>query len=78
MIIIAFILLIIFRYGLRFSHTIREKVSETTQAIINPRALFVDIIWGLIKGIIVGIFWKYLFINITLAVISFIVYQYKK
>ena len=77
MIIARFILLIIFGYGLRYSRTIRETFSKTVENITNPRA-FINILWGFIKGIIAGIFWKYLFITLPLAVISFFVYKFKK
>ena len=78
MIIIAIIFLVVIRYGLRYSRTISESVSESIKTIANPRRLFVDLIWGLIKGIIVGIFWKYLYCTIPLAVIAYFAFKYKR
>ena len=77
-IIVGIIFLVIFSYGLRFSHSIRESVTETAKTIVNPRKLLTDIIWGIIKGIIVGILWKYIFVTIPLAMIALVVYFSKK
>lgn len=77
-IICAFLLFIIFSYGLRFSRTIYGKGTEVIETITNPRRLFIDLIWGLIKGIIVGILWDYVFYTIPFVVLSFVIYKIKE
>ena len=38
----------------------------------------INIIWGIIKGIPIGIMWNYLYLSSPLAVISFIAYKIKE
>ena len=77
-IICAFLLFIIFSYGLRFSRTIYGKGTEVIETITNPRRLFIDLLWGLIKGIIVGILWDYVYYTIPFVVLSFVIYIFKQ
>ena len=76
-IIIAVILSIIIRYGIRYSHTIGEKVADTAKTITDPKFFF-EIIVGLIKEIIVGLFLKKFYITIPLILLSLYIYHYKK
>jgi len=76
-IIIAVILAIIVRYGIRHSQTIGDKVAETAKAITDPK-LFIEIIFGLIKAIIVELFWRKFYITIPLIILSIYIYHYRK
>jgi hypothetical protein len=76
-IIIAVILSIIIRYGIRYSHTIGEKVADTAKTITDPKFFF-EIILGLIKEIIVGLFLKKFYITIPLIILSLYIYHYRK
>ena len=78
MIIASIIILIIVRHGIRYFRNINEANSESTQSISNPGKFVFNIAWELIKGIFVGIFWKYLFITIPLVVIDFFAYKYTR
>ena len=70
-IIIGLLILVVISYGLRFSRSIADGTAKVFETVTNPRRLFIDLIWGLIKAIIVGIFWKYAFYTISLAIFSF-------
>ena len=78
LIIFVFLFLIIIKFGIRYNSVIRAKISETAKTISNPKRLFIDIIWGTTKAVLIGIFWKYLFIMIPLAIISYMTYKYAK
>ena len=78
MVIIGTILFLFFRYCIRHSATIGEKISETAKTMANPKKLFIDLILGIIKGIIVGIFWNNIYIILPLALISLVAYLLKK
>ena len=76
-IIIAVILAMVIRYGIRCSHTIGEKVAETAKTITNPK-LFIELIFEFIKAIIVELFWNKILITVPLILLSLYVYQYRK
>ena len=75
-IIIGIILLIIVSYGLRFSRSIADGATKAFDTVTNPRRILKDIIWGIIKGIIVGLLWNNIYYIIPLVIISFVGYIY--
>ena len=77
-IMVGIILLFLFKYGLRFSRATREMVTERAKVLTDPKKLLINIIWGIIKGILVGVLWKYLYLSLPFAVISYIAYQIKE
>ena len=76
-IIIAVLLSIIIRYGVRYSHTIGEKVADTAKTITDPK-FYIETILGFIKEIIIGLFWKNIIYTVPLLILSFYIYQYRK
>ena len=77
MIFFAIILLVIFKYGLRFNCTIKDNINRIAKAISNPRIFFKNI-FSLVKGINGNILWIFLSIILLFAIIYLIVFQLKK
>ena len=73
-VIFAVLLLVIIKLGIQSNSEIREKISQSSENINDPKKIFIDIVWGTIKGILLGIFWKYLYIMIPLFIISYMTY----
>lgn len=72
--LIYFVLKIIFRV----SNTLTEGVTQTVRIVTNPRRLFRELIWGLIKSILMGILYEYIYITLPLAILSFVIYMLKQ
>ena len=72
--LIYFVLKIIFRV----SNTLTEGVTQTVRIVSNPRRLFRELIWGLIKSILMGILYEYIYITLPLAILSFVIYMLKQ
>ena len=72
--LIYFVLKIIFRV----SNTLTEGVTQTVRIVTNPRRLFRELIWGLIKSILIGILYEYIYITLPLAILSFVIYMLKQ
>ena len=72
--LIYFVLKIIFRV----SNTLTEGVTQTVRIVTNPRRLFRELIWGLIKSILMGILYEYIYITLPLAILSFVIYKLKQ
>ena len=72
--LIYFVLKIIFRV----SNTLTEGVTQTVRIVTNPKKLFRELIWGLIKAILMGILYEYIYVTLPLAVLSFVIYMLKK
>ena len=72
--LIYFVLKIIFRV----SNTLTEGVTQTVRIVTNPRRLFRELIWGLIKSILMGILYEYIYMTLPLAILSFVIYKLKQ
>ena len=72
--LIYFVLKIIFRV----SNTLTEGVTQTVRIVTNPKKLFRELIWGLIKAILMGILYEYIYVTLPLAILSFVIYMLKK
>ena len=72
--LIYFVLKIIFRV----SNTLTEGVTQTVRIVTNPRRLFRELIWGLIKSILMGILYEYIYMTLPLAILSFVIYMLKQ
>ncbi len=74
----AIILYIVIKAFLRFGNAVTRTVSNTVEVITNPRYIIRDLLWGLIKSLLLGIVWNYIQVTLPLAIISFVIYKYKK
>ena len=72
--LIYYVLKVIFRLG----NTFTQAVTQTVQVVTNPRRLLRDLIFGLIKSILMGIFLEYAYATIPMIIISFLIYKYKQ
>jgi len=72
--LIYFVLKIIFRVG----NTFTQAVTQTVQVVANPRRLLRDLIFGLIKSILMGIFLEYAYVTLPMAIISFLIIKFKQ
>ena len=77
MVIIGIIIFTIFRYCIRFSHSVGEKVKETAEIIKHPGQTLRNVISGLLNLIFVEICWKNIYIILTFGVVAYIVYRLK-
>ena len=73
----ACLLYFVFRAIFHFGTAVTETVTETVRIVSSPRRLFRDLIWGLIKSILLGIFYQYIHITLPMAIISLIIYKQK-
>ena len=73
----ACLLYFIFRAIFHFGNAVTETVTETVRIISSPRRLFRDLILGLIKSILLGIFYQYIHITLPIVIISLIIYKQK-
>ena len=76
--LIAFLIIIVVINAYHYCKSFELKVKEVGKTIANPKKLFVNLLWGLIKSLIIGICWKYLYITLPLVVISYLIYKAKK
>ena len=72
--LLYFVLKIIFRAG----NTFAEGVTQTIRVISNPKKLLRDLIWGLIKSVLIGILYDYISITLPMSIFSFAIYLYKQ
>ena len=72
--LIYFVLKIIFRVG----NTFTQAVTQTVEVVTNPRRLLRDLIFGLIKSILMGIFLEYAYVTLPTAIISFLIIKFKQ
>ena len=74
----AFLLYFVFRVIFHIGNAVTETVNESVRIIASPRRLFRDLIWGLIKSILLGFLYDYIHITLPMAIISLIIYKQKR
>ena len=78
LIISSFLIYFILKIVFRVSNTFTEEVSKTMKIISNPKKLLRDLIWGIIKSVLLGIFYEYFCVTLQTAILSFVIYILKQ
>ena len=77
-IISGFLIYFIFKIMFRVSNTFTEGVSNTIRIVANPKKLLRDLIGGIIKSILMSIFYDYIFITLPMTIFSIVIYSLKQ
>ena len=74
----ACLLYFLFRAIFHVGNAVTETVTETIRVVSSPRRLLRDLIWGIIKSILLGIFYQYIHITLPMVIFSLFIYKLKK
>ena len=65
-----------FKMLFHVGNTLKEAATQTIRVALNPKKLIKDLILGLIKSILIGIFYRYIYFLLPLTVLSFVIYRF--